>query len=95
MAVSLSTDVYLTISQRLYDNCLLSDNCRQFPQVAPDYAKVRSRLAKKIGLGRVGNPRLAAKRPGKKAADQGAAPGVAGDQARRSGSGSRQLRWPT
>jgi predicted transcriptional regulator len=37
-----------------------------YPIVAPDYAKVRSRLAKKNGLGRVGNPRLAAKRAGKK-----------------------------
>jgi predicted transcriptional regulator len=39
---------------------------RDYPLVAPDYAKVRSRLAKKIGLGHVGNPRLAAKRAGKK-----------------------------
>jgi predicted transcriptional regulator len=39
---------------------------RDYPIVAPDYAKVRSRLAKKNGLGRGGNPRLAAKRPGKK-----------------------------
>ena len=38
-----------------------------YPIVAPDYAKVRSRLAKKIGLGHVGNPRRAAKRAGKKA----------------------------
>jgi predicted transcriptional regulator len=36
------------------------------PWSAPDYAKVRSRLAKKIGLGVGGNPRLAAKRAGKK-----------------------------
>jgi len=40
---------------------------RDYPLVAPDYAKVRSRLAKKNGLGRVGNPRRAAKRAGKKA----------------------------
>jgi predicted transcriptional regulator len=39
---------------------------RDYPLVAPDYAKVRSRLAKKIGLGVGGNPRLAAKRAGKK-----------------------------
>ena len=37
-----------------------------YPIVAPDYAKVRSRLAKKNGLGRGRNPRLAAKRPGRK-----------------------------
>jgi predicted transcriptional regulator len=39
---------------------------RDYPLVAPDYTKVRSRLAKKIGLGVGGNPRLAAKRAGKK-----------------------------
>jgi len=39
---------------------------RDYPLVAPDYAKVRSRLAKKIGLGVGGNPLLAAKRAGKK-----------------------------
>jgi predicted transcriptional regulator len=39
---------------------------RDYPLVAPDYAKVRSRLAKKSGLGVGGNPRLAAKRAGKK-----------------------------
>ena len=39
---------------------------RDYPLVAPDYAKVRSRLAKKIGLGVGGNPRRAAKRAGKK-----------------------------
>ena len=37
---------------------------RDYPLVAPDDAKVRSRLAKKIGLGRVGT--LAAKRARKK-----------------------------
>ena len=36
---------------------------RDYPMVSPDYAKVRSRLAKKIGLGNVGNP----SRGGKKA----------------------------
>jgi predicted transcriptional regulator len=35
---------------------------RDYPLVSPDYAKVRSRLAKKIGLGVGGNPRLAAKK---------------------------------
>ena len=40
---------------------------RDYPIVAPDYAKVRSRLAKKAGLGRGGNSRWAAKRAGKKA----------------------------
>ena len=40
---------------------------RDYPIVAPDYAKVRSRLAKKAGLGRVGHRRSAAKRTGKKA----------------------------
>jgi predicted transcriptional regulator len=39
---------------------------RDYPLVAPDYAKVRSRLAKKIGFGRVGNPSRGAKRAGKK-----------------------------
>jgi predicted transcriptional regulator len=39
---------------------------RDYPLVAPDYAKARSRLAKKIGLGRVGNPSRGAKRAGKK-----------------------------
>ena len=39
---------------------------RDYPLVAPDYAKLRSRLAKKIGLGVGGNPRLAAQRAGKK-----------------------------
>ena len=39
---------------------------RDYPLVAPDYAKVRSRLAKQIGLGVGGNPRLAARRAGKK-----------------------------
>jgi predicted transcriptional regulator len=39
---------------------------RSYPIVAPDYAKVRSALAKKIGLGRGDNPRLAAKRAAKK-----------------------------
>ena len=39
---------------------------RDYPLVAPDYAKVRSRLAKKIGLGVGGNPRLAAQWAGKK-----------------------------
>jgi predicted transcriptional regulator len=34
----------------------------EYPLVAPNYAKVRSNLAKKIGLGRVANPRLAAKK---------------------------------
>lgn len=33
-----------------------------YPMVAPDYAKVRSALAKKIGLGRVGKPRPAARK---------------------------------
>jgi predicted transcriptional regulator len=40
---------------------------RDYPLVAPDYAKVRSRLAKKAGLGRGGNSRWAAKRAGRKA----------------------------
>jgi predicted transcriptional regulator len=39
---------------------------RDYPLVAPNYAKVRSSLAKKIGLGRKNNPHLAAKRAGKK-----------------------------
>jgi predicted transcriptional regulator len=41
---------------------------RDYPVVSPNYAKVRSSLAKKIGLGRKNNPRLglAAKRAGKK-----------------------------
>jgi predicted transcriptional regulator len=41
---------------------------RDYPLVSPNYAKVRSGLAKKIGLGRKNNPRLglAAKRAGKK-----------------------------
>ena len=39
---------------------------RDYPLVTPDYAKVRSRLAKKIGLGHVGNTRPAAKRAGKR-----------------------------
>ena len=39
---------------------------RDYPLVASDYAEVRSRLAKKIGLGRGGNPRRAAKRVGRK-----------------------------
>ena len=39
---------------------------RDYPLVSPNYAKVRSSLAKKIGLGRKNNPRLAAKRADKK-----------------------------
>jgi predicted transcriptional regulator len=39
---------------------------RDYPLVAPDYAKTRSALAKKLGLGHVGNTRAAAKRAGKK-----------------------------
>jgi predicted transcriptional regulator len=39
---------------------------RDYPLVAPDYAKVRSKLAKKIGLGRSGSPRTAARMAGRK-----------------------------
>jgi len=39
---------------------------RDYPLVSPNYAKVRSGLAKKIGLGHVGNPSRGAKRAGKK-----------------------------
>ena len=39
---------------------------RDYPLVAPDYAKARSKLAKKIGLGRVGNPRAASRMAGRK-----------------------------
>jgi predicted transcriptional regulator len=40
---------------------------REYPLVAPDYAKVRSALAKKIGLGRGGRG-AAPKQPGRKRA---------------------------
>jgi predicted transcriptional regulator len=39
---------------------------RDYPLVAPDYAKTRSKLAKKLGLGRDGNPRRAGGAPGQK-----------------------------
>ena len=37
-----------------------------YPMVAPDYAATRSKLAKKIGLGRGGNPRASSRIAGKK-----------------------------
>jgi predicted transcriptional regulator len=46
----------------------------EYPMVAPSYAKVRSSLAKKIGLGRkptAAQPRATAKRRGPKAAARG------------------------
>jgi predicted transcriptional regulator len=46
----------------------------EYPMVAPNYAKVRSSLAKKIGLGRkptAPQPRATAKRRGPKAAQRG------------------------
>jgi predicted transcriptional regulator len=42
-----------------------------YPMVAPSYAKVRSSLAKKIGLGRKSAARPLAKRRGPKAAARG------------------------
>ena len=39
---------------------------RDYPLVSLNYAKVRSGLARKIGLGRVGNPSRGAKQAGKK-----------------------------
>ena len=39
---------------------------RDYPLVAPDYAKVRSKLAKKNGLGRGSNPRVANRMAGRK-----------------------------
>ena len=62
---------------------------RDYPLVTPDYAKVRSRLAKKIGLGRVGNPVWQRSGPAKKAADQAPA-GCRWRSGRRSGRGLRK-----
>lgn len=39
---------------------------RSYPMVAPDYAKVRSKLAKKIGLGRGSRPRAPSRMAGKR-----------------------------
>jgi predicted transcriptional regulator len=39
---------------------------RSYPMVAPDYAKVRSKLAKKIGLGRGSHPRVPSRMAGKR-----------------------------
>jgi predicted transcriptional regulator len=39
---------------------------RDYPLIAPDYAKTRSALAKKAGLGRDGNPRGTGRQTGRK-----------------------------
>ncbi len=39
---------------------------RSYPMVAPDYAEVRSKLAKKIGLGRGSHPRAPSRTAGKR-----------------------------